>query len=129
MASLFDRHFSNTHFHWCLNGLKEQFGYFKDVTSENVGCIRKPLIGFSRYRHNSFHQSKKTYFYFDGKGNDQSHVYDVSNDSIYINVFKFHLLYEAQNLELCKTFQESLKFSLCCQRLCQLDYDQKLQIG
>ena len=113
------------HFHMCLRfvagltGLKDvcYSHYFTKVPPVNVGCIRQPHFGFSAYRHASFYKNKNVYFTFDSNGIDRSHCRDLSNQTEYIDVFTFHLLYESQNQLLCQTFTNSIKSSLCSCRL------------
>ena len=124
-VELFDNYYGNKHFRMCLTfvagltGLKNvsHSHHFTKVPPMNVSCIRQPHFGFSAYRHNSFHKNKNVYFTFDSNGVDNSHCHDISNQSDCIDVLTFQLLYESQNQDLCQTFTNSIKSSLCSRRL------------
>ena len=124
-VELFDKYYGNKHFCMCLTfvagltGLKDvsHSHHFTNVPPMNVSCIRQPHFGFSTYRHNSFHQNESVYFTFDSNGVDNSHCHDISNQPEYIDVLTFRLLYESQNHDLCQTFTNSIKSSLCSRRL------------
>ena len=124
-VELFDKYYGNKHFRMCLTfvagltGLKDvsHSHHFTKDPPMNVSCIRQPHFGFSAYRHNSFHKNKSVYFTFDSNGVDNSHCHDISNQPHYIDVFTFQLLYESKNQDLCQTFTNSIKSSLCSRRL------------
>ena len=83
----------------------------------NGGCIRKPLFGFTRLTHPLFHRDRKVHFNFDPKGVDRSHIEDLTNCPISIDVFHLRMLYEAGNSELYKIFSDSLSGCICTRRL------------
>uniref|UniRef100_A0A1X7ULG9 NACHT domain-containing protein n=1 Tax=Amphimedon queenslandica TaxID=400682 RepID=A0A1X7ULG9_AMPQE len=114
---VFKNHFDDDHFRMCLRfvaGLThlehESYQQYFNIQQLDLQCKRKPLFGFETYHLSYFYQNPEITRYYHSNADD----YDNRLFCIYILLLLVQLLYESQNIALCRVLSQSVNnHSLC----------------